>query len=407
MKRLSEEEKRQLGYLIHHYRNLYFHSNATNANEFKQTLFCKNICSQTQLSRLENGDVLKDQDIYFQFLNKLKLNLEKIPVKDQAIFNTYFENIITYQNDDSLVINYNDYVLQINSFQNIFKKNIIYTHYNYALEFILGILNDDLDEVSNLIEDVESNLDILPTKYLVVTLHYLGNYYYLINNYLKANKFYLLSIEHMHKNSINNSIIYLDTAINYIKMNKSIYVLDYLHKALDVFTGTHNYEILAKIYYFYGLVNLKNKYIDDGINHLYKSIKFSKKVNKYELLNSTYNLISIGYYLNGNFNKAFHFIKDVNLIESTEETSLIKLILHVKNGLKIDNKEFSGEALNLIKNLFMTKDDKETYFEKNIEHHLNDYSDTIKLLIINEMYYLYKENKKYKKALDHIEKYIL
>lgn len=406
MKRISEEEKKQLGYLIHYYRNLYFHSQVNNANDFKQTIFCRNICSQAQLSRLENGDVLKDQEIYFQFLNKLNLNLEKVSVKDQLIFKTYFENIIIYQNDDALVINYNDYVMQINKFQNTFKKNIIYTHFNYTLEFVLAILNGDLDDAANIIEDVESNLDILPPNYLIVALQYLGKYYYLRKNYLKANKFYLFSIKHMHKININNSFIYIDTAINYIKMNKSLYVLDYLNKALDAFIGTHNYEILTKIYYCYGLVNLKNKYLDDGINYLFMALNFSKKANKQELMINNYILISIGFYLNHNFDKAFQFIDEVVIIKPTEDASLVKLILQLKTDVKIDNKEFNKNNLNLIRNLFMTEDDKETYFEKNIEPHLNDYSEAIKLLTINEMYSLYKENKKYKKALEHLEKYL-
>ena len=222
MKRLTDQEKKQLGILINYYRNLYFRSKNKYAQEFKQVNFCKNICSQTQLSRIENGEVIQNQEIYVALLKKLKLFCEKIPAKEIMIFNTYVDNILISQNDDRLIINYSEYVTIVNQYQVIFRKNIIYTHYNYVLEFILAILNNDLEEASYIINDIEKTLEILPDTLLILALQYLGQYYHFLQDYDNANKYYLFALEHMHKYNINNPVIYLDIAYNYMK--KSIYL---------------------------------------------------------------------------------------------------------------------------------------------------------------------------------------
>ncbi|QVK17979.1 hypothetical protein KHQ81_14305 [Mycoplasmatota bacterium] len=406
MKRINDRTKRQLGLIIHYYRNLYFHSDAVNAVDYKQINFCHNICSQAQLSRLEHGEPLKDQEIYVAFLKKLKLNFDKVSNNDYILFETYFENILTYQNDDDLIINYNEYVLLINKFQNVFKKNIIYTHYNYALEFILAILADDIEEANYLRQDVEDNLDILPTKYLILTLQYLGIYYNKNNNYNKANKYYLLSIEHMHKSNINNSIIYIEIAFNYIKMNKCLYALDYLNKALEVFINTHNYEILERIYRCYGLINLINKYYDDGLNLLSISLDYSIKTKKNKLILNNYYLISVGYYLRGNYDKAYNVINKAENLKETEQGKLIKLIISLKLE-PVQPIKFDDQNCRVISDFYLNTDDKETYFDKYIEPNLDKFLETTHLLVLNDMYRIYKENKKYKKALELLEKYFL
>ncbi len=406
MKRINDTEKTQLGHIIHYYRNLYFHSEATDSDAYKQINFCHQICSQTQLSRLEHGDVLKDQEIYASCLKKLKLNLEKTPMKEYILFETYFENILTYQNDDDLIINYNEYVMLINRFQNIFKNNIIYTHYNYALELILSILNGDIEETDYLIDDVENNLDILPSKFLILTLHYLGIYYHIKNDYNKANKFYLLSIEHMHKLNINNSIIYIEIALNYIKMNKCIYALDYLNKALEVFINTHNHEILESIYRCYGLIDLKNKYYADGLNFLLTSLDYSKKTQKNDLILNNYYLIAIGLYLTGEYENALETIEETAKFKGNEIGRLIQLIINIKLNKTLNTNKFKTEHCQLIANYYIS-DDKENNFETYIEPTIKDFSEAIRLLILNDMYDLYKENKKYKKALELLEKYMI
>ncbi len=405
MKRINDIEKKQLGHLIHYYRNLYFRSQAKDKEEYKQVNFCKNICSQAQLSRLEHGEILKDQEIYDAFLKKLRLNLEKVSTKEYVLFETYFENVLTYQNDDDLVINYNEYVLLINKCQNIFKKHIIYTHYNYALEFILSILSHDIEEAKYIVSDVENNLDILPPKFLIITLHYLGIFYHLIDDYDKANKYYLLSIEHMHKNKINNAIVYIDIAYNYVKMNQCIYALDYISKALDVFIDTHNDEILESIYRCYGLINLKNKYYHDGLNFLTTALKYSQKTNKNHLIINNYNLLSVGLYLVNQVDKALNIINKALKIKKTERAMLIKYVIEHKLGQK-DDIQLKNKDYQLIINLYQREEYKEEYFEKEIEPKLSHLSETINLFILNDMYQYYKENKKYKKALELLETYM-
>jgi tetratricopeptide (TPR) repeat protein len=402
MKRLSELEKKQLGILIQYYRTAFFRSATKNKEDYKQVNFCLNICSQAQLSRLERGDVIKSIEVYQKLLEKLNLACEKIPPKDFLIFETYFDNILIFQNDDSLAINYNEYISIINNYYNIFKNNIIYTHYNYALEFIIAILNKDISEARILIEDVESTLEILSPKYLVLTLQYLGKYFHLTRNFIKANKYYLLSIEHMHKYNIWNPIIYLDYAYNNIQINQYNYTLDYLYQALNSFSDSDNYEILAKINYCYALVYINTKYYEDGLNFVIKAIEYSKKVNKRSLLKQQYLLLACLFYLIEDYQKALINVLEAEKLSNDEDSKLFKYIIEKKLMIK-NTYEFSSD---IYQNIYHYYDDS-NHSEYKLVNSIKHLSDSLKIIILQELYQYYKNNKKYKRAIDLMEVYML
>ncbi|MDF2699830.1 MAG: hypothetical protein K0Q49_1386 [Haloplasmataceae bacterium] len=405
MKRFSDEEKKQIGLLIHYYRNQYFHSNNKSAEAYKQIEFCKNICSQTQLSRIENGDLIKDQEIYEMLMVKLNLSLDKISTKELMFYEAYVDNLLLYQNDDSLIINYKEYIGVINKYQNIFKKNIIYTHYNYALEFIITILNEDLEEASYLLENIEDNLDVLYPKLLILTIQYLGSYYQMINNNSKANKFYLLALEHMHKNNIKNPIIYLEIAYNYMSLGKYFNSLENLYIALNIFENSNNYAILEKIYRFYGIVYLKNRYYEDAIKYFNKAISFC--MDKQSSLSINYVFISICNYFSGNYKNTIDYIDKAEKVQSTEKNKLLKTIYNYKISNKKEKVVFENKIYNKIVKLYYSDDDLEEYFEEYLKNMINKLSDDLKIVILRDVYYQYKEENKYKKALDHLEEYMI
>lgn len=403
MKRLNDEEKRQLGLLIYYYRTSYFRSNRADNENFKQVNFCRGVCSQAQLSRLENGEPLKDYEIYWLLLDKLYLNYEKVSTKEIVTFESYYEYIYEYQNNDQLAINYNGYVLMINHFQNVFKNNIIYTHYNYALEFILTILNEDVEEASSLLEHVEKTIDALPPKLLTLTLHYLGKYYYAINKYDVANKYYLLSLEHMHKNGLNNQVIYLDIAINEIKRQYYIQASYYLGRALGLYLNTNNKITLGKIYLYYGLLYTLNKEYDVSYLMLNKALDIAQNLHKRELLVPIYTLYIVNLYLTNKYHEAITYIDEVSLIRDDELSRLLKVMVKLKLNQDVDEELLSDKYLDLYR--FFKTDDKEIFFEENIEGKLNMYDYLIQRLILIELYNDYKAKKKYKKALELAEKY--
>lgn len=398
MKRLNNESKKQLGTLIHYYRNSLFHSNSKDAQLYKQINFCKDVCSQAQLSRLEHGEILKDNQVYEIFLEKLNLDLEKVSGNDYSIFQTYFENILIYQNDDNLIINYNQYVLMINKFQNIFKKNIIYTHYNYAVEFILAILNKDLEDARYLIDDIENNLDILPPIYLVLTLQYLGSFYVLTYNFERANKYYLLAIENMVKFEIDNPVIYIDIAHNYIKMNHCLNGFIYLNKALNHFDNTYNDLILTKIYQHLSLIYLKKKRFEESIHHINKSLDYIIKANNTNLQHDINLIKVIIYYSMRDYETALKLLKN---IKHNHKSLFIKKAIAPEEDIDLDIEEYST-----ISKLYI-HDNKEEWFEENIEKILTKFDEEINIMIIFDMYDYYKDNKKYKKAIDLKEKFNL
>lgn len=400
MKRLTDEEKKYLGILINYYRNLYFRSKNKYVHEFKQVNFCKNICSQTQLSRIENGEIIQNQEIYVALLKKLNLSCEKVAPKDIMIFNTYVDNILISQNDDKLVINYSEYVTIVNNYQFIFRKNIIYTHYNYVLEFILAILNNDLEEASLIINDIEKTLEILPEKLLILALQYIGKYYHLRHDYDNANKYYLISLEHMHKYKINNPIIYLDIAYNYLKNNQFIYAVDYLNKAINSYIDSNNYITMARIYKIYALIYLYNRNYDAGLNYLMDALEYIKDGKKILLTKKINNLIAVVSYLKG------ESIEALNIINNSIDLEEGKLLYYIFSNNFASVSDFSQENYCLVME-FYSSTNKEIYYENIINPIINQLPDEIRLVIIYDIFKYFKNTKKYKKVLDLIEKYHL
>lgn len=403
MKRLNDEEKRQLGLLIFYYRSSYFRSARNDNENFKQVNFCRGICSQAQLSRLENGEPLKDHEIYWLLLDKLNLKYERISSKEVLTFESYYEYIYEYQNNDQLAINYNEYILMINHFQNVFRNNVIYTHYNYALEFIVNILNEDLEEAYILLELVEKTLDILPPQLLILTLHYIGKYYYLINEYHVANKYYLLSLEHMHKNNLSNNVIYFDIAINEIKRKSYIQATYYLNRALGFYLNTNNQLTLGKIYFYFGLLYTLNKEYDISYRMLNKALEIAHTIHKRELLVNIYNLYVVNLYLTENLQKALIYLNEALLVESNKISRLLEVLIKHKLKQNPDDNLLGDNYFEIYQ--FVKLEDKEKYFEEVIELKLNKYDILIQHVVLNELYVEYKTKKKYKKALELLEKY--
>lgn len=402
MKRLSDLEKKQLGVIIQYYRNYYYRSNIKNKEQFKQVNFCNGICSQAQLSRLEHGDVLKDHNVYYALLDKLNLFYEKVSAKDYVEFESYFENILMVLNDEHQVINYNEYLFVINKYHNTFKKNIIYTHYNYALEFIVAILNDDVEEATCLLEEVENTLDILKPKLLVITLYYLGLYYHLIKDYNQANKYYFLALENMDKENINIPMVLVDLAYNNIRFGKYLYALNYLYQAKELLDNSHRYVILTKIYQYYGLVYLYTKYYEDGINILNKALEYSIKANKRYLILQVYCLLVVGHHLNGDKLEANNILLEVKEKYVDEEIELISFI--IKNSKEDSLINYHTKYFSLVQEFYLLPNNRDDYYENNLEKILPHLPDSIYLLLINEIYSIYKGNKKYKKVVDFLEK---
>lgn len=406
MKRLTEQEKKQLGILIHYYRNQMFRSEHTNKDEFKQVNFCKGICSQAQLSRLEHGEPLKDQIIYEALLDKLNLRCEKVQLKDTIQIDRVFTELLQFQNDDHLIINTNQYIFLVNKFQNLFKNHIIYTHYSYALEFILYVLKEDYEEASYIIKDIIENLEILEPNYLVLTLHYLGIYYSRIGELDKANQKYLLCIEHMIKDNISNNLILIDTAENYFKLNKTILALDYLHKAKVLFDSTHNILILERLYRLYSIIYLKEGYYDECVENLQKARQFINNTNRKDLKSQLFWIQACACYLQNNTADCLSLLDESERIQPQVEQLLIRFIMNTKledSGQLIG---FDRKSYEIIGEFYLIEEYKEEYFEKEVKPILHELPIELSVVIIKDFFIYLKSHIKYKKAVEIFEEFL-
>jgi len=335
-----------------------------------------------------------------KLLQKLNLKCEKLLLKDIVFFERNFRDILEFQNNDQLVINYNQLILLIGRFHNQFKNNIIYTHYNYALEWNVMIISENYIDANDLIEEVEGTLDILKGEFLILTLHHLANYYTHINKYIIAEKYYLLCIENMVKYKVSNQLIYVDMAYNFMKKNQNMRALSVLSKALIVFRNTNNPIILERIYRYYSIIYLKEGYYDECKKFLTKATKLIINSNRLELKNQLLNIEAVMMYIKNDKLESQRLLNAAKNIHPSETTVLLEMI---NNCAFPQELKFNTVIYNQIKQFYGAIDEKENYYEDHIRKIENDIPIEINIVIFRDYYHYLKDNKKYKKAIECLE----
>lgn len=395
MKSLSDLEKRQLGFIIHHFRTMLHRSGRQDRGQYNQVNFAKGICSQTQLSRLENGEVLKDGIVYYELLSKLNLKYEKVAQREITHFEQYIQGILDFQNNSKLIINPKNIFLMSLHFQNVFKNNIILSVYNEALEFIAHILNEDYQEAGHLVNDMEGLLEIFSDQLLVLILHYLGKYYTGIYRYQTAIKYYLLSIENMQKYGIDNPIIYYDLAMNYFLNNKNLKAIGYLRLAFQAYIDTDYDLILEKIYWLYALIYLKQGYFEESLENLFLARNVVAKRKTSDLTINHLLLEASIYYLQGKIDLALNISDQINQISNTDYVHVFQFIFSQDKKVP----ELTNKNLKLIIEFYM-HENRVYYYDNILKYHLERIPLLLRLIILADYYRYLKETNRYKKALE-------
>lgn len=402
MRRLTREEKKQLGILIKYYRQAMYRSRIANRSDFTQRNFARGICSQAQLSRIENGEPVRDHELYGRLIHKLRLPFERLRYRDVHLFDELVKNLIEYQNRSDKVIHFEKAKIQLLHFQRLFQNNIIYLHYTYALELVLHVLHEDYDEANTLCELVEETLEILPPYLLIVTLQYLGKLYVYDQDELKAQMYFQLSLEHMLKKGIENPSIYLDLARNVIYLNQDIRAREYLIEAEASF---HSDPLnLLMLDYYYSIIYAKEGDYDESIGNLINTLHRLEEYpypiprRKNKLIIS----LVIMYILNGDL---FNAREVLNRVPESRQTDVNHFLLAYLDD-NFQKYNLFQRHYKQLASFYQNKErSRERYFELNIAPHLFVYPYPLVLLILRDYYRYLKTNKKYKKALDLIEEY--
>ncbi|HHU08375.1 MAG TPA: hypothetical protein GXZ59_08545, partial [Clostridiaceae bacterium] len=364
--------------------------------------FCRGICSQAQLSRLENGGILKDNEVYRKFLDKLNLPFDRVGLVDNSLFEQAMDDILVYQNSDDLIINARRYEALIEDFQRKFRNNIVYTHYTYVLEFIVYVLEDELDEARTLLEYILGTMDILPPKYLVLALHYLGIYYAKSHQYNDAYKYYTLALENMLNEGIKNEIIHVDLAVCSIHLRQHLYAVASLNKAFATFSQTTKHWITAKIHVYYSIIYLVKGYYDESRKHLEEAnhqLNLSKHSNLEVRGMMLCTSVALSHMKNEPDMAQATLVRAIEVYPN-ETTALLQSI--------IEGLPYAGESTiyRALSNYF-NGGHKEKVFENHRHAFIQRLPIIVKHIVVMDYYHYLKDKNKYKKALQLIEHYRL
>ena len=402
MRRLTEQEKKQLGLLIKYYRQALYRSRSQDRREYTQKNFAKGICSQAQLSRIENGEVIRDHEIYGALLKKLNLSHERLKGRDTFLFDEFVHNLLFDLNRSDRVIDYERAYRQLEYFQGLFADNIIYLHYTYALELVLLVLHEDYDEAGALYDLVEGTLDILPNPLLILTLQYLGRFHSQNKNFKKAQIHLELALEHMLSERVDNPSVFLDLAQNAIWLNEDRKASAYLAEAGEHFK--QDPLLRALIDYYYSIIYAKAGEYDESIGKIYMALEHLQHY-PYPVPQRKNKLIIalvIMHLLNGDRLGARDVLITVPKEHQTDDHHF--LFAYIARDFTLF--PLIQRHYNKLADFYMAKE-KDRVFELDIASRLYDYPYPLILLILKDYYWYLKARKKYKKALDLIERYRL
>lgn len=233
---ISYNDKKKLGKIINYYRvNIYKgkHPDLWSISSFVQGEY-GNICSTTTLSQIENGTIIKDNDIYDEILRKLgqSYNYKSDLTEVHKIFGNKILDCYENYKDQEVVYLVKEYIDKLTPYKDyILEKELL-----YALEFTLKVVDSEMRrETYKLLELIS----IYPFAIQTLLIDKINSYTY---NYGNLEE----------KDNVDKILIKLTKNTSYRLKTNQIY------------------NLLRKKYYYKAMINLlelQNHY-DKGINIL-------------------------------------------------------------------------------------------------------------------------------------------
>ncbi|WP_188734846.1 helix-turn-helix domain-containing protein [Oceanobacillus neutriphilus] len=278
----------------------------------KQQEIVEGICSVSYYSKIENGNVVPNEEILQLLAQRFGISVQELVQTDEAMS----DEVVREAEDIYNLIKENQtaaeevYQLFLEKYKNSLdpgmKLLISLVQLRFALRFSTRA---EAEEKFQEVEDLQEygNLKVMPLFNRVCGLyHYVtGNYDAALDLYLglanslnypyKADIHYELSLVYNRKGNIYKSIQHLETAlnkylqemnydqctvcyfllgINYYKMNNFDEALDYYYRIEKVIKGDTN--LLRKVYHNMGLAFEKKKDIEKAIAYYQKSLSVSE-----------------------------------------------------------------------------------------------------------------------------------
>ena len=270
-------------------------------------------------------------------------------------------------------------------------------------------------------------------SYLPIVLNLIGNTWQDLLQYDSAIYYYNLSYQNV--DTVNQKWLiaanYNNIANSYDSKGNKVLALDHYFKALKIFRETNQEETVAVTLGNIGYINSETDHYEEAIEYLLQAIEINKKSNNLDNLCSNYNYIGITYKEIGNYDKAIEYLSEavkISVISNFDYT--IAQSYHNLGNVYILSGDYHkaeycinkslevSEKLSIIMGLMVNYSSK-----ADILMHFKKYEEAEKYLLnglklsnnnysyeesVNErLKDLYKETQNYKKALEHLEKYVV
>lgn len=387
------------------------------AQGLNQDYVCKDICSISYYSRIENSLIVPSNEYIeriFQKFNK--------PIPNQLIKkNNYndivekFLNSIDYRNDEIID----------KEFENI--KSIKDASFKVELYDLVYILfKEDLEKGKNLITVLHSQQNYFDNNELLLYLELLATYYLLVHKYDKSEEYLSLAIKFQDSLSIEKAIIYYKYAWVLGKLNNDIKSIDFAQKAENIFKSQNNLYRTIQCQILIA-IKMSKKFPEKAIEiyenilkvanysnykHLYKISAFNLSLlyKKHKFLNKCENILRL--LLNNYKSDLFLifnvYIEYIDLLIISGKNNKAKIIYTEFSKLEYDNDLYNFFIKYYQYKLYETNLDKKITIYKNefIPFIEKENNQILEIICRNEYAKLLEEKKIYIESITEYKKII-
>lgn len=297
---ISDDAKRQLGHIIREIRKLKFQESKETSlienNPYTKENFCGNnsICHYHTLTKLETAEIIKEDSIYHQLLEKLDLLF-------QVTEEEHYKNMVLLENLSNRLL--------------------------HAIEYID---DEETQKIRNEVERIDFTRDCIAEMYskIVFSVHGLQMINKIDDNDIEIIKRLLEFYQGVYKGLAHHCI-----GIYYYNIQEHEKTLEYFELARDIYLE-NNVSMGVINSYLIGVYKVKNNYLDTVLlcNEMEK---YYKETNNIKRLMHVYNYMSDYYLLVNAKDKAEeYFVKSIDIINNNKDLERFKFILYFNWGFR-------------------------------------------------------------------------
>ncbi|MFD1413200.1 helix-turn-helix domain-containing protein [Oceanobacillus jeddahense] len=299
------------------------------------------ICSVSYYSKIENGNVVPNEEILQLLAKKFGITMQELIQTDEVVNDKVMqeaENIynLIKENQTAAKEAYQSFLNRFRDSSNPSVRLLIsLIELRFALRF------STIEEAKEKFQEAESLQDFSNMKIMPLFNRVCGLYHYAAGNYDKALELYLALV-----NALNfpyKADIHYEISLTYNRKNDVYKSIQHLEKALNAYLREMNYDQCTVCYFLLGINYFKMGNYDEAIDYYHRVEKVIE--NDKDLLRKVYHNLGLAFEKKKDIEKAIHYYQESLSIYTEEEHNTKTIYTLAELYLSMENKKTAASYI--------------------------------------------------------------